>query len=79
MSLFKSLFIEHPASAGETYWEHLLTALGFGATMLVAGVACMIHGLVPAAFVTRGSDAVCALHERMLARRRLSARSPHLS
>lgn len=70
MSLFRSIFIEHPASVDETYPEHFLSAVSFGAKMVVAGVACMVHGLLPALFVTRGSDTVCALHEKMVVRRR---------
>jgi hypothetical protein len=70
MSIFRSFFIEHPASVNETYLEHLLSALSFGTKMLVAGLACMLHGLLPALFVTRGSDTICALHERMMTKRR---------
>ena len=70
MSLFRNLFIEHPASVDETYLQHFVSALGFGTKMVIAGVACMIHGLLPAVFVSRGSDAVCALHERMVVKRR---------
>jgi hypothetical protein len=76
MSVFRSLFIEHPASVNETYWEHLFSALSFGTKMLVAGVACIVHGLMPAVFKTRGSDAICALHDRMVTKRRNNSRSP---
>jgi hypothetical protein len=76
MSVFRSLFIEHPASVDETYLEHLSSALSFGTKMLVAGVACIVHGLLPAVFMTRGSDTICALHERMVAKRRNQSRSP---
>lgn len=69
MSLFRSIFIEHPASVDETYLQHFISALGFGTKMVVAGVACMVHGLLPALFVTRGSDTVCALHARMSRRK----------
>jgi Family of unknown function (DUF6356) len=65
-TLFRNLFIKHPASLGETYGEHLISALGFGTKMVVAGLACIIHGLLPAAFVTRGSDTIRSLHERMV-------------
>ena len=75
MSLLRSLFVEHPASVDETYLEHLISAVGFGTKMIVAGVACMVHGLFPAVFVTRGSDAICALHERMVMKRRRDSRS----
>jgi Family of unknown function (DUF6356) len=75
MSLFRSIFIEHPASVDETYLQHFISALSFGTKMVVAGIACMVHGLLPALFVTRGSDTVCALHERMVVRRRKNGRN----
>ena len=75
MSLFRSIFIEHPASVDETYLQHFISALSFGTKMVVAGVACMVHGLLPAVFVTRGSDTICALHERMVVKRRKNSRS----
>jgi hypothetical protein len=74
MSVLRSLFIDHPASVDETYLEHLISALSFGTTMVIAGVACMVHGLLPAVFVSRGSDTICALHERMVVKRRRSRR-----
>ena len=74
MSLFRSLFLEHPASVDETYVEHFISALGFGTKMVIAGIACMVHGLLPAVFVTRGSDTICALHERMVVKRRKGSR-----
>jgi hypothetical protein len=74
MSLFRSLFMEHPASVDETYSEHFISALTFGTKMVIAGIACMVHGLLPAVFVTRGSDTICALHERMVVKRRKGSR-----
>jgi hypothetical protein len=79
VSLFRSLFIEHPASVDETYLQHLASALRFGTKMVIAGVACMVHGLLPAVFVSRGSDTVCTLHERMVVKRRQNGRSAPLS
>jgi hypothetical protein len=70
MSLFRSLFIEHPESVDETYAQHFFSALSFGTKMVIAGIACMVHGLLPAVFVTRGSDTISALHERMVVKRR---------
>jgi hypothetical protein len=74
VSLFRSLFIEHPASVDETYFEHFVSALRFGTKMVIAGVACMVHGFLPAIFVSRGSDTICALHERMVLKRRKNSR-----
>jgi len=76
MSVFRSLFTEHPASVDETYSEHFGSALSFGTKMILAGVACVVHGVLPAVFVTRGSDTIRALHERMVTKRRKDSRRP---
>lgn len=64
------LFTDHPASVGETYGEHLLQASSFGFRMIVAGLACLVHGLLPFLFVRTGSTAIAALHTRMVTHRR---------
>ncbi|MDP2322666.1 MAG: DUF6356 family protein, partial [Gammaproteobacteria bacterium] len=38
-----SLFTEHPASVGESYIEHLISATGFSLRMIGAGLACLVH------------------------------------
>lgn len=63
---------EHPESVGETYGEHLRHATGFGVRMVWAGIACMIHAVLPFLFVKTGSRAICELHERMVTNRRRS-------
>lgn len=68
------LFTEHPQSVGETYAEHMVRASGFGGRMVVAGLACMVHALLPFIFVRTGSQAIEELNARMLATRR-AARS----
>ena len=67
------LFTEHPASVGESYGEHLLVASSFGLRMILGGVACMIHGLLPFLFVRTGSAQVSQLHQTMVANRRRGA------
>ena len=64
------LFTDHPASVGESYAEHLVTASGFGLRMVLAGLACMIHALLPFLFVKTGSVQISTLHDKMLANRR---------
>lgn len=63
-------FTAHPSAAGETYLAHLRTAAGFGLEMVTAGLACLVHALLPFLFVRTGSDCILRLHERMHARRR---------
>ncbi len=61
-------FTTHPASVGESYFGHLLTAARFGLRMIVGGLACLLHGLFPFLCVTTGSDRVRKLHAEMTAR-----------
>ena len=73
--MFKTLFVDHPASVDESYTEHLRAAGGFGVTMILTGLACLVHALIPACFVTTGSDQIHRLHERLQRRRVLAARN----
>jgi hypothetical protein len=62
-------FTEHPATVGESYTEHLGTAFGFGFRMILGGIACVIHGILPFAFLTTGSSTVKKLHDGMVQHR----------
>jgi hypothetical protein len=62
-------FTEHPRSVGETYGEHFLTALGFGARMLGGGLACLVHAVLPFLCTRTGSNTIGMLHDRMIANR----------
>jgi hypothetical protein len=70
----RTAFTSHPATVGETYLEHLHSAASFGVRMIVAGAACLLHGLLPWTFTRTGSDAIRALHERMVVNRNRSPR-----
>ena len=59
------LFTEHPKTVGETYWQHLLFATRTGATMVLAGLACMLHGVLPFLCTTTGSRAIRKLAARL--------------
>ena len=69
-------FVDHPASVGETYRQHLRFAAGFGASMLGGGVACLIHALCPFLFQTTGSRTVRRLHQQLVHCRRLMPAAP---
>jgi hypothetical protein len=77
MNILRS-FSEHPRSVGETYVEHLGSASFFGSRMIVAGCACLLHGLFPFLFVTTGSTTVKHLHERMITHRMPVRAAPEL-
>lgn len=62
-------FTEHPASVGETYGEHMMTALSFAGAMVTACLACFVRGVFPFLFTRTGSRTIAALHERMVTNR----------
>ncbi len=66
--IFKA-FTEHPASVGETYSQHLRQASGFGGRLIVAGFACLLHGIFPFLFIKTGSKQVVKLHDKMVTNR----------
>ena len=70
MNLIRA-FTEHPASVGESYGEHLFRAMYFGTRMLFAGIACLVHGVLPFLFVRTGSRAIAELNDRMVVNRRV--------
>jgi len=73
------LFTEHPSSVGESYGEHLVHASYFAGRMMLAGLACMLHALLPFVCVRTGSQAIEELNAKMLARRRAPSQAamPH--
>jgi len=69
-------FTDHPASVGETYGQHLVAASGFGFAMILGGLACLVHGLLPFLFLRTGSNTIARLNERMVVSRRRAPVSP---
>ena len=69
MQLIHRLFRDHPASVGETYLEHSFQASYFGVCMLLAGLACLIHAIIPCLFKTTGRRAISELHSKMVLHR----------
>lgn len=65
----KQLFLEHPASVGESYWQHMGQALRFGTLLCLTGIACLFHGLLPFLFKDTGSKNITRLHQTMVTHR----------
>ena len=68
MSL-KAKFTEHPATVGESYGEHFVSAMGFSVAMLRAAFCCAVHAVLPFLFVKTGSECITELHDRMVTNR----------
>jgi len=69
----RRLFTDHPATVGETYWQHLGAAWSFSWRMMLASLACLVHALLPFLFEKTGSRAIVELHDRMVTNRQRQA------
>ena len=72
----RELFTRHPDSVGESYLEHMATALSFGGRMLVGGLACLVHAFLPFLFTRTGSSTIAELHDRMVLNRTRASKFP---
>jgi hypothetical protein len=48
-------FTAHPNDVGETYVQHAVFAMRYGAKMTLGGIAALAHGLFPFLFRTTAS------------------------
>ncbi|MDB4196689.1 DUF6356 family protein [Ascidiaceihabitans sp.] len=63
--MFGRLFLDHPRSVDESYFEHLLFAGGFALRLLGAGVAALVHALVPCLFEKTASQMITQMHDQI--------------
>jgi len=66
--LFSKVFLDHPATVNETYFQHLRFACGFAFWLMIAAAAAFIHALVPSLCETTASRILKRLHGRLVAR-----------
>ena len=69
MNRLAEAFTEHPRSVGESYWEHMGASLWFSGRLLLAGLAALVHSVLPFLLVRTGSRMVSQLHDKMVANR----------
>lgn len=70
MRLLNRIFNDHPASVGETYFEHMGMAMGFALRMFAGALACLAHAFIPCLCERTGSRQIITLYDRMVANRR---------
>ena len=64
MANILSVSKDHLYSCEESYFKHMRFASRTGATMIVAGLACVAHGILPGLFETTGSRTIKSLAAR---------------
>ena len=72
--MFIRLFIDHPNSVAESYFEHFAVAARFGLTMICGGMCALVHAAVPGWCVKTGSDTIERLNRIMVDQRRAKGR-----
>ena len=55
-------FTHHPKEVGESYPQHLAHAGRVGFVLIGAGLACLVHAVLPFLFVNTGSNTIRGLH-----------------
>lgn len=59
-----SLFKDHPATVGESYFGHMAFAAWFASRLFMAGGAAIVHAFLPFLFESTASRIVRELSER---------------
>ena len=62
--MFGRLFMDHPRSVDESYFEHLLFAGGFALRLLGAGLAALVHALIPCLFEKTASNMIAKMYAK---------------
>ncbi len=62
--MISRIFLDHPASVNEGYFEHMRFALWFAFWLAAAAVAALVHAFIPAAFEKTGSRIIAKLYAR---------------
>lgn len=63
--MIEKVFLEHPRSVDEGYFEHMGVAFSFSWRLICSGLACMVHALIPALFVKTASNRISELYDCM--------------
>lgn len=58
-------FKDHPARVNESYLQHAGFALSFAGSLFIAGLAALIHAVIPALFETTASRLIRRLYARI--------------
>ena len=71
----RRLFLDHPRSLGMSWAGHGIGAVKIGAELVGAGLACVVHAVVPGWFTQTAGKTVERMHDHMV-RRKAGAANP---
>ena len=64
MARIAAMFLDHPRSVGESYFEHTGFALWFASRLALAAGAAACHAILPFTFEKTASKIVAQLYQR---------------
>lgn len=65
---WQRVFVDHPQSVDETYFQHMRFAGWFATRLLAAGGAALVHAVIPCLFEKTASRMICDMHARLSGR-----------
>jgi Family of unknown function (DUF6356) len=69
------LFLDHPRSLGMSWAGHGIGALAIGVRLVGAGLACLVHAVIPGVFTQTAGKTITDMYDHM-AQRRAGAANP---
>ena len=63
--MFQRIFLAHPATVDETFFQHMLFALRFALSLFAAAGAALVHAFVPCRFEKTASRIITRLYGRI--------------
>ena len=68
-SFRRRMFVNHPRSLGMSWVGHGVGAMKIGGELLGAGLACMVHAIVPGLFTQTAGKTVTRMYDHMVSRK----------
>ena len=69
------LFLEHPRSLGMSWAGHGVGAFKIGVELVGAGLACLVHAVVPGWFTQTAGKTITNMYDHMM-KRKAGAQNP---
>ena len=64
-TMINKVFLDHPASVEENYFEHMVFASRFAITLMAAAGAALVHAIIPCMFEKTASNLIRKMHARI--------------
>jgi len=64
IATMKSLFLTHPRSVDESYFEHMAFAGKFSGKLFLAGLCALVHAVLPFMFERTASSMIAEMYAR---------------